>query len=179
MLSEVFSRFSAFGFSGSRKWGRSPAPLAAAAAAVPGGASVFVGCATGVDGFFRLAFPSAEVFSVASGQWGSGRGAFAARSIACVRAVAAASGLWVSFPNSECPVGLLPSASSQACFCGSGSGSWASLAYALGSGVPSLVFLGLLSMPAGWGLSPVPGCPGWFGCSAVLGSSVPVQLSLF
>lgn len=179
MLSAIFSRYSCFGFSGSRRWGQSPAPLSLAAAAVPSGSRVVVGCASGVDAFFRLAFPAAEVFSVASGLWGRQCGAFAARSVACVRAVAAAGGLWVSFPSSPCPVGLVPSSSQSRCFSGSGSGSWASLGFALGSGVPCVVFLGSLPVPAGWGLFPLAGLPGWFGCAAVVGQPSPVQLSLF
>lgn len=180
MLSAIFSRYSCFGFSGSRKWLQSPAPLSAAAAAVPPSSRVLVGCAAGVDAFFRSAFPAAEVFAVSSGQWGRGRGAFAARSVACVRAVSAGGGLWVSFPSSPCPVGLLPSSSQSQCFSGFGSGSWASLAFALGSGVPCLVFLGQLPVPQAWGLSPVPGLPGWFGCCQVVApAQSPVQLSLF
>lgn len=173
MVPDLFSQFSVFGFSGSRR-GVCSRALSSAAAAVPIGSSVFVGCAAGVDAFFRSAFPAASVFSVSSERWGSGRGAFAGRSVACVRAVAAAGGLWVSFPSSACPVGLVSSSSSSRCFSGSGSGSWASLAFALGSGVSCLVFLPAgVSVPSGWGLSAVAGCPGWFG------SAVPVQLSLF
>ncbi len=180
MFQSIFSQFSCFGFSGSRQWLGSFAPLAAAADCVPAGARVLVGCAPGVDAFFRSRFPSAEVFSVASGRWSRGRGAFAGRSIACVSGVVGGvgGGLWVSFPSSPCPAGLSPSASSSRCFSGSGSGTWASLAYALGSGVPCLVFLGQILCPPGWGLSPVPGYPGWFSCSLVLGHA-PVQLSLF
>lgn len=174
MVASVFSRFSAFGFSGSRSSVPSGCPVAVSF--VPSGADVFVGCAAGVDAFFRSAFPSARVFSASA--FGSGRGAFAARSVAVVRAVAAAGGLWVSLPSSPCPAGLVPSSSSSRCFCGSGSGSWASLAFALGSGVPCLVFCPS-GVPAGWGLSSVPGCPGWFGCSVALGCPAPVQLSLF
>ena len=178
MLASIFSQFPCFGFSGSRRWVGSLAPLHAAAGFVPTGCRVVVGCAAGVDAFFRAAFSSAQVFAVSSGAWGVGRGAFAGRSIACVSAVASCGGLWVSFPTSACPAGLVPSASGSRCFSGSGSGSWASLAFALGSGVPCLVFLGSVPCPPGWGLSPVPGCPGWFGCPSVLGSA-PVQLSLF
>lgn len=179
MVPSFFSQFSVFGFSGSRR-GVCSHLLSSVAAAVPVGAAVFVGCAAGVDAFFRSAFPAASVFSVSSGRWGSGRGAFAGRSVACVRAVAAASGLWVSFPSSACPVGLGPSASSSRCFSGFASGTWSSLAFALGSGVSCLVFLPAgVSVPSGWGLSPVVGCPGWFGSAACVGSAVPVQLSLF
>ena len=175
-LPTIFSRFSAFGFSGSR----SSVPSGAAyrvARLVPASASVFVGCAPGVDEFFRSSFPSATVLQASS--FGSGPGAFAARSVAVVRAVAAADGLWVSFPCSPYPAGLLPSASSSRAFCGSGSGSWASLAFAVGSDVASLVFLGSLPCPRGWGLSPVSGWSGWFGCSVACGvRPAHTQLSL-
>lgn len=60
---------------------------------------------------------------------------------------------------------------------------------ALGSGLASLVCLPPgVSCPSGWGLFPVPGCPGWFGCSVALAglpgavpasAPVAVQLSLF
>ena len=174
LLSSDFSRFSAFGFSGSRS-GVSPSVLSSVVPLVPAGSSVFVGCARGVDGFFCGAFPGASVFSASS--FGVGRASFARRSAACVRAVAAAGGLWVSFPASPCPAGLRPSASSSGAFCGSRSGSWASLSLALGSGVPCLVF-SPAGVPSGWGLSPVPGCSGWFACASALGVA-PRQLSLF
>ena len=177
-LPTIFSRFSAFGFSGSRSGLPSFGAASRVVSLVSESAAVFIGCAPGVDEFFRSSFPSASVFSASS--FGSGRGAFAARSVAVVRAVASAGGLWVCFPSSACPAGLLPSASSSRAFSGSGSGSWASLAFALGSGVPSLVFLGSLPCPAGWGLSPVPGWSGWFGCSVACGVRPPhTQLSLF
>ncbi len=178
MVPALISSAQCVGFSGSRNPGGiiPPGVLLGAIAAVSPSASVLVGCAKGVDAVVRSAFGSrCQVFSVASGQWGSGRGAFAARSTACVKAVAAAGGMWVSFPSSACPAGLLPSASSCKCFSGSGSGSWGSLALAIGSGLPCLVFLpaGVI-LPGSWGLQPVVGCDRWF-------SSVPVaaQLSLF
>jgi hypothetical protein len=175
-MKDIFSRFSTFGFSGSRQ-GSDRLALEQAAAAVPPGSQVLVGCARGVDTYFRKRFPAAEVFSVASGRWGQGRGAYAARSTACVRAVKAAGGLWVSFPASPCPAGLLPSSSSSRAFGRFSAGTWSSLSLALGLGVPCLVF-SPCGVPRGWGLSPVSGCPGWFGC-AVAGGSAPVQLSLF
>lgn len=144
MVPALISSAQCVGFSGSRNPGGAipSGVICAAIAAVSPSASVLVGCAKGVDAVVRSALGSrCQVFSVSSGQWGSGRGAFAGRSTACVKAVAAAGGLWVSFPCSACPVGLLPSGSSSKCFSGSGSGTWASLAYALGSGVPCLVFL--------------------------------------
>lgn len=146
-----FEAFSAFGFSGSRS--SVPSVCAGVAARVPSGSSVFVGCAAGVDRFFRSQFPSAVVFSPEF----AGRGGFAARSAACVSAVGAAGGLWVSFPSGVCPVGLAPA---RRWVSAGGSGSWGSLAVAVGSGVPSLVFSpdglpsgwGFQSLGSGWGL---------------------------
>ncbi len=132
MLESVFSQFSVFGFSGSRSG--VPSGCFPCVPLVPAGSKVFVGCANGVDAFFRSQFPTASVFAAAS--FGSGRGSFAARSVAVVRAVAVSGGLWVSFPSSPCPTGLQPSSSQSKCFRGLGSGSWASLAFALGLGVP-------------------------------------------
>ncbi len=177
MFPSFFSDASLIGFSGSR----SACPVlvsafSSVAAAVPSSASVFVGCARGVDGLARAAFPSASVFAVSSGRWGSGRSAFARRSAAFVSALASSGGVLVSLPavGSLPAGGLVPSSSSSRCFCGSGSGSWASLGFAVGCGVPCLVFLGSSAAPAGWGLVPVSGCPGWFSFRPAA-----VQLSLF
>jgi hypothetical protein len=164
--------FPCVGFSGSR------APSAASLSALSGlvgsvapGAAVVVGCARGIDHAARVAFPSAQVFHASS--FGSGRGSFAARSVACVRAVAASGGVWVSFPGSPCPAGLRPSGRSSVAFSGLGSGTWASLAFALGSGVPCLVFLPSgVPAPAGWGLVSLGG--GWFHAAPAI-----VQPSLF
>jgi len=160
------------GFSGSRSpSAASLSALSSVAGAVSSGAVVVVGCAAGVDLSARGLFPSAVVLSVASGAFGSGRSAFARRSVACVSRVASAGGVWVSFPSSPCPPGLVPSSVSSRCFSGLGSGSWASLAFAVGCGLPCLVFLPP-GVPAPSWLVPSGG--GWF-------SSVPapVQLSLF
>lgn len=171
-LISLVTGFTCFGFSGSR----SPAPASLAALSwlcgqLPLGASVVVGCARGIDQAARLAFPGAQVFYASS--FGSGRSSFAARSVACVQAVAASSGLWVAFPSTPCPVGLLPSARSSQAFSGKGSGTWASLAFAVGSGVSCLVFLpsGMVAPPA-WGLLPLG--DGWFHFSPAT-----VQGSLF
>lgn len=177
MSFSLVSSASVVGFSGSRL--SCPALVSAVssvAAAVPSSASVFVGCARGVDELARSAFPEARVFAVSSGAWGSGRSAFARRSVAFVRALSSAGGVLVSLPSpgSVPAAGLVPSSSSSRAFFGGGSGSWASLSFAVGLGVPCLVFLGSSPAPAGWGLSPVSGCPGWF-------EFVPagVQLALF
>ena len=144
------------GFSGGRRLSPVFRPLVAAVAGAVAGAgrSVAVGCAGGADAFVRAACPAAEVFRVAGPP---GRrlpaAAFAARSVALVRAVAAGgpgSGL-VVFPAAPCPPGLVPSPSPAACFCGLGSGSWASAAFAVGLGLPVVVFpCGFSVLPA-WG----------------------------
>ncbi len=172
MVFSLVSSASCVGFSGSRS--PSPASLAALASvagAVSPGAVVVVGCAVGVDLSARGLFPSAVVLAVASGAFGVGRSAFARRSVACVSRVASAGGVWVSFPSSPCPPGLVPSSSSSRCFSGSGSGSWASLAFAVGCGVPCLVFLPAGVAAPSW-LAPSGG--GWFSSAPA-----PVQLSLF
>jgi hypothetical protein len=85
-------------------------------------------------------------------------GRLAMRSAAAVQACARAGGVWCSFPSSACPAGLRPSSSSAACFSGRGSGSWASLALALGRGLPAIVFLPVgTSALAGWGLASASG----------------------
>lgn len=142
------------GFSGSRSLPASAGrPVSALVASVlASGRGVAVGCAPGLDSLVQSACPSAEVFRVSS--FGSGRGAFAARSVACVRAVAASgSGAgWVSFPGALCPGGLVPSSVQSACFCGLGSGSWASAALAAGLGIPLVVFgLPVHFLPSSWG----------------------------
>ena len=156
------------GFSGSR--GLPPAALSSVLSlrARSSGQS-FVGCAAGVDADVRVSLRSARVFCASD--FGVGRGAFAARSSAFVRALASGGGALVSFPSAPCPVGLLPSASSSRAFCGSGSGSWASLAFAVGSGVPCWVYAPF-GVPTGWGFAPCGS--GWF-CFA----PVAVQSSLF
>ena len=171
-LSSVLVGSGLVGFSGSR--GLPPAVLSSVLCLR--GRSVgssLVGCAAGVDSSVRRGLRSSlsplTVFSAAA--FGSGRGAFAARSVAFVRAIATGGGVLVSFPASPCPVGLLPSSSSSRAFCGLGSGSWATLAFAVGSGVPCWVFAPC-GVPSGWGFAPCGN--GWF-------SFVPtsVQSSLF
>jgi len=176
-LQEIFQSYSTFGFSGSRfsSGVLPPNVLSSAAKSVPKGSRVVIGCQKGVDAFFRQCFPNAEVFSVASGKWGSGKGAYAARSIACIKAVADDSGLWISFPASECPPGLIPSNKSSQCFSGKGSGSWASLAFACGLGVSCLVY-SPFGIPDSWNFSHLPDLNKWF--SFYQRTSIN-QLSLF
>ncbi len=172
-VSRVLASAAVVGFSGSRSvpCAESAAAVRLAVAAVPAGVPVVVGCAAGVDELVRSLCPRARVFWVAEVGF-SGRGAFARRSQLCVEFVAATGGVWVSFPASACPAGLLPSASAARCFSGFGSGSWASLSYAAGLGVACLLFLPPgVEPPAGWGF--VAGGGGWF-----FREAAAVQLSL-
>lgn len=156
---QLISLAPALGISGSREPARaSLAALAELAALAPTGAAMFVGDAPGIDRRAGELLPQARVFRVAA--YGVGPGAFAARSIACVRGCAAASGVWCAFPAQACPVGLRPSARPSACFAGFGSGTWASLALALGLALPAVLFLPTGAPPVGWGLVAVGG--GWF-----------------
>jgi len=148
------------GFSGSRSVVPPFAVWSAVVGVVPQSSAVSVGCAQGVDSFVRSSFPSAVVFRAAS--FGRGRGAFAARSVAFVRALSLVPlSVLVSFPAAACPTGLLPSSQSSTCFCGLGSGSWASLAFAVGSGVHCFVWLPAgVVVPASWGFVSLGG--GWW-----------------
>ena len=145
------------GFSGSRSL---PAAFAALVAAVVGsvlasGRAVLVGCASGADAFVRAAAPGARVFSAREVSF-SGPGAFAARSAALVRAVAAGgpgSG-FAAFVVGPCPSGVVPARAWRA---GTPpSGSWSSAALAAGLGLPLFVF---------WCAPGAPQLPAWPGGS--------------
>ncbi len=168
-IPELVSSSPVVGFSGSRvaAEGASEA-IAEISGFVSSSSVVAVGCARGVDQIARELFSEARVFSVASGEYGQGKSAFARRSMACVETCQG--GLWLSFPASSCPPGLMPKKSA---FSGYGSGSWSSLSYALALGIRSILWLPpSVSAPAGWGLSSQAG--GWW-----VSSPAPVQLSLF
>lgn len=173
MLSKIISSYKVFGFSGSRS--SVPNGCKVAAKLVSKDSQVFVGCAKGVDDYFRKVFPNAEVAKASD--FGRGKSSFALRSAHVVESVKCRHGLWVSFPANSCPVYLFPSKQKVCCFIGTGSGTWASLAYALGLGVPSLIYLGEIDCPKGWGLFPVG--KGWYGCHVVADVPSPCQLSLF
>lgn len=125
------------GFSGSRSPG-GPAVIAATlfcrAFAFPSG-RIAVGCASGVDQAVRSAFPGCRVFRAQSSlPW-----ALAARSSKLVRQLYASGGCLVAFPGQPCPSAVRASPS----FGGSGSGTWGSVALAVGLGVPCAVFVPL------------------------------------
>ncbi len=134
------------GFCGSRSLPSAFSPLVAScvSSVVSAGRGVAVGCASGADRFALSAARGlgAPVSLFSASSFGSGRGSFARRSAALVSAVGASGagcGL-VGFVSSACPVGLFPSVSASRCFSGFGSGSWASVAFAVGSVVPVVVF---------------------------------------
>lgn len=139
----------ALGFSGSRSL--VPDILPAIVGLVPTGVPVLVGCARGVDQVVRELRPDAIVFSVER----LDRAGFAARSAAFIESLACRSGVLLSFPSGQCPIGLVPAAQWRSA---SGSGSWGSLALAVGLGVPVFVYLpegqppswGFVALGAGW-----------------------------
>lgn len=159
-VSVLVASVPAVGFCGSRCGFVSPAAevaFASLCAVLPGGLPLFVGDARGVDSSVRALFPAAGVFRVS----GSGRSAFAARSVRFIRVLAVRRGLLVGFPGAACPLGLRASADAGQCFCGLGSGSWASVAFALGLGCPVLVWVPESSwVPRSFGLEPLGS--GWF-----------------
>ena len=150
----VLGGFASVGFSGSRSLSGSAWSACAglALAAVAAGCSVLVGCASGADAAARAgAGPLASVFSARASRF-SGlpfRSALAARSAWFVRSLAAAPApVLVSFPGRACPSRCRVGRSWSSC----GSGSWSSLALAVGLGVPVFVFLPAgVAPPAGWG----------------------------
>lgn len=135
-ISSFIRGFPAIGFSGSRN----PYGLASSAisnllpqlASYPG--IIGVGCAKGVDQLVRSYFPQSLVFKV---QPPINRKAFALRSTRLVSWVVASSGLLVAFPSTSCPSSVAPSL----CFHGAGSGTWGSVALAIGLGASVMVFI--------------------------------------
>lgn len=178
----VFAGVVSVGFSGSRSLSPAAAALSSLLPSVPAGVRVSVGCARGVDLAVRSFFAGSSsllVFSVASGRFGVGRSAFARRSCRCVLSVARGGrGLLVVVPSGACPAGVRPSRSFRGC----GSGSWGSLAFALGRGRRVLLWLPSGVRPPVWagvswssaGALGSSGC-WWLGVPA----SSPAQLSLF
>lgn len=133
-MESIINQYSVFAFSGSRNCPNCAAAVAAFVPFVPKGSGVLVGDCSGVDRCVRTAFRQAHVFWAAC--YG---GILARRSAAVVEACVEANGLFCSFPSGKCPASVKPSRSVRACFNGSGSGSWASLALAIGHGSACLV----------------------------------------
>jgi hypothetical protein len=171
LVSSLFSDLVTISFSGSRHLsGAGLAALSSLFPLVPAGCHVVVGCATGADAAVRSAFTSSTVFAVGSGQFGTGRSAFARRSTAIIEAVPVG-GLLVVVPGSVSPPpGIVPSRS----FRGGGSGSWGSAALALGTGRRVLLWLPVGAVPPVWAGVSWSAVGGWW-----LGVSGSGQLSLF
>ena len=180
-LSSFVCSFPSVAFSGSRVSGSSASVSCGAFLPVLASfsGSVAVGCALGVDQCVRSAFASASVFSVSSFLVGGRvcRASFARRSSALVQWCASSGGLLVAFPLGACPSAVSPSVS----FGGCGSGSWGSVALAVGLGCPVLVVVPSGVFPAPFALASrfrfvgVAPCGG----SLWLSSPAPVQLALF
>ena len=184
-LASFVCSFPSVAFSGSRVVGSSASVSCGAFLPVLGSfsGSVGVGCASGVDSLVRSAFPSASVFRVGSFAVGGrvSRASFALRSSALVSWCASSGGLLVAFPLGSCPVGVSVSSSFRGC----GSGSWGSVAFALGLGVPVLV-VSPVGVGSAWfgSLASSFRCVGSAPCGGSVWCSVPVppvggQLSLF
>lgn len=170
-LRSLLASCSSVGFSGSRSLsGSGLFALRALLSLVPAfGCRVSVGCAAGCDRLVRVVLssrPGLLVFSALSGRFGSGRSAFARRSVAVVRSVSPRSGLLVVVPGSAVPpAGCVPRRSFRGC----GSGSWGSAALALGLRRRVLVWLPAGACPPAWAsvswscVAPVSGGSWWLG----------------
>jgi hypothetical protein len=171
LLNSLFSDLVAISFSGSRHLsGAGLAALNSLFPLVPAGCQVGVGCATGADAAVRAAFASCVVFTVGSGQFGTGRAAFARRSTAVIGFIHVG-GLLVVVPSTVAPpAGVVPSRS----FRGGGSGSWGSAALALGTGRRVLLWLPVGAVPPVWAGVSWSAVGSWWLGVAGLG-----QLSLF
>ncbi len=111
--------------------------------------SVAVGCARGLDAIVRQLVPSAWVFNAESQRPRD----LVKRSASLVKAVAASEfPTMLIWPGCKCPRTVCPSKSVSLCFCGGGSGSWATAAFAAGHGVPLFIFgVQVQSLPLSWG----------------------------
>jgi len=167
--------FQTFGFSGSRSLaGVTYSRCGSLSAFCSGFGSVLVGCSSGADAAVRAAVSTAKVFKVSF----RSRSAYAARSIKLVKALFLSQyPVLVSFPGSGCPSGLLPSAFPSRCFAGFGSGSWATLAFASGLGIPVRVALtSSVLPPSNWGKWSFNQSGAFVGCWSL---PIPLQGSLF
>jgi len=180
-LSSFVCSFPSVAFSGSRVLGSSASVSCRAFLPVLASfsGSVAVGCASGVDSLVRSAFPSASVFRVSSFLVGGrvSRASFALRSSALVQSCVSSGGLLVAFPLGSCPVGVAVSSSFRGC----GSGSWGSVALAVGLGCSVLVVAPVGVSSAWFGaLASRFRCVGVAPCGGSLWLASPVgQLSLF
>lgn len=179
-LKNLIQESSIIGIGGARRCGckESAAELLKFLSYIPKSKKVVVGCARGIDKVVRdVRGSNCKVFEADKQPHAIVAHRLVARSIACVSACATSnsSGLWVSFPIHACPASIAPSPDSRACFNGSGSGSWSSLAYAIGSGISAIAFLPQGFRPLSyWNMQPVDGALGWWQFQ-----SGQIQLKLF
>jgi hypothetical protein len=152
------------GFSGSRCPDRASLnALASVVRFVPVSAVVLVGCARGIDGAVRDSFEHALVLRAVHMPGLPHAVSLVTRSTLLVWSLVRPAGrsLLVSLPSRECPPGLLPTVDPRRAFRGLGSGSWATLALAVGHDVPALLYLPApLAPPRDWGF--VSGGGGWY-----------------
>ena len=135
-ISSLICSFPVIGFSGSRNpYSQASNAISKILPKLAGYSGVVgVGCAKGVDQLVRSYFPQSRVFKV---QPPINRKAFALRSTRLVSWVVASSGLLIAFPSTSCPSGVTPAI----VFHGHGSGTWGSVALAIGMGASVLVFI--------------------------------------
>lgn len=162
-------------FTGSRKGFNNKTLVQTIARSVAtAGHCVLVGCASGVDALIRSVVPTAKVFAVASPSAGSvctPAAALARRSMSMV----AACSVLVGFASVSCPSGVSPSRH----FSGGGSGTWASIAYAVSQGKRVFVFCGEgVSLPVWSGGQWVQACPSGLWSRAWVFIPLACQLSL-
>ena len=128
------------GFTGSRHLRPVHRALVGRLVQAAAGHDICVGCASGLDALVRDAAPGAQVFSVASGAWGDGRGAYAARSRAMVQAIAQTRDPHlVGVVSSPCVPGIVPDTRWR-----SGtpaSGTWSTIALAIGLQIKTILFV--------------------------------------
>jgi hypothetical protein len=166
------------GFTGSRKGFYSTALVSRIARAVSLlGHTVCVGCAQGVDSVVRSAVPSARVFSVASPGAGVGSRSWSVALARRSQSMVSACSVLVGFASVPCPSSVSPARS----FCGGGSGTWASIAFAVGRGLRVFVFAAPdVPLPSWSGGSWVQACPTgtWAAAWVWLPTAAVSQLSL-
>jgi hypothetical protein len=162
-------------FTGSRKGFQNQTLVSRVARQVhAAGHLVLVGCANGVDAVVRHSVP-AQVFKVASPFSGTGSSlasALARRSISMVQACS----VLVGFASVPCPSGVSPASHFGAC---GGSGTWASLAYAVSQGVRVFVFPAPgISLPPWAGGQWVQACPSGLWSGSFVWQPSATQLKL-
>jgi hypothetical protein len=128
-LDTVVKNSKAIGFSGSRSPDNQQIKaLKYIIQKVPKKAEICVGCANGIDNLVINNFPHARVFKATDYQTHI-KAALASRSTACVKAIPSSpDGLIIAIPSGSCPHEVKPSRS----FAGHGSGTWGTIAIAIG-----------------------------------------------